>query len=61
MQTEERKQYLNFTSPYLKTPVVIATNNDKPFISDFKDLTNEKLTLAKQLLQLKNVEELNIF
>ena len=47
MQTEERKQYLNFTSPYLKTPVVIATNNNGRFISDFKDLTNEKIGVPK--------------
>ena len=26
-----------------------------------KEIANEKLTLAKQLLQLKNVEDLNIF
>ena len=47
MQTDERKQFLNFTSPYLKTPVVIATNNNGRFISDFKDLTNEKIGVPK--------------
>ena len=57
MQTEERKQYLNFTSPYLKTPVVIATNNDKPFISDFKDLTNEKIGVPKSYAYVEELKK----
>ena len=58
MQTEERKQYLNFTSPYLKTPVVIATNNDKPFISDFKDLTNEKIGVPKSYAYVEELKRI---
>ena len=58
MQTEERKQYLNFTSPYLKTPVVIATNNDKPFISDFKDLTNEKIGVPKSYAYVEELKKI---
>ena len=58
MQTEERKQFLNFTSPYLKTPVVIATNNDKPFISDFKDLTNEKIGVPKSYAYVEELKKI---
>ena len=58
MQTEERKQYLNFTSPYLKTPVVIATNNDKSFISDFKDLTNEKIGVPKSYAYVEELKKI---
>ncbi len=58
MQTEERKQYLNFTSPNLKTPVVIATNNDKPFISDFKDLTNEKIGVPKSYAYVEELKRI---
>ena len=58
MQTEERKQYLNFTSPYLKTPVVIATNNDKSFISDFKDLTNEKIGVPKSYAYVEELKRI---
>ena len=58
MQTEERKQYLNFTSPYLKTPVVIATNNTRAFILDFKDLTNEKIGVPKSYAYVEELKKI---
>ncbi|MDZ7817184.1 MAG: ABC transporter substrate-binding protein [Aliarcobacter sp.] len=47
MSTPERKKYLDFTSSYLKIPVVIATKNDVPFINDFNSLKGKKLGLPK--------------
>ena len=47
MQTNERKKYLNFSIPYLTTPLVLATKPDKRFINDFKNLSNEKLGIPQ--------------
>jgi ABC-type amino acid transport substrate-binding protein/nitrogen-specific signal transduction histidine kinase len=47
MKTPERTKYLNFTTPYLKIPLVLATKNDVPFVSDFKTLTDEKIGIPK--------------
>ncbi|QOY52403.1 ABC transporter substrate-binding protein [Candidatus Sulfurimonas baltica] len=43
MATSSRKEYLNFTSPYLSIPLVLATKSDVSFISDFSTLTDQKL------------------
>ena len=47
MQTEERSKYLNFTSAYLKIPLVIATKNSALFINNFKMLKGKKLAITK--------------
>lgn len=43
METDERKEYLNFTVPYLKTPVVLVTKPNVPFIADFSAIKEEKV------------------
>lgn len=43
METQSRKEYLNFTSPYLKVPVVLATKPDVEFIVDFDAIKGEKI------------------
>lgn len=47
MKTEKRAKYLNFTSPYLKIPIVIATKNNALFVNDFKVLKGKKLAITK--------------
>ncbi|MDO8455035.1 MAG: ABC transporter substrate-binding protein, partial [Sulfurimonas sp.] len=47
METPERKKYMNFTTPYIKGPFVLATKLDAPFIVDFKSLGNEKIGIPK--------------
>lgn len=58
MQTNERKKYLNFTSPYFSTPLVIATKPDVPFIADLSKLENKKIGIpigyaSKDILQAR--------
>ncbi|MEA3498321.1 MAG: ATP-binding protein, partial [Campylobacterota bacterium] len=58
METPKRKKYLNFTTPYLKVPLVLATKMDVPFVNDFKTLSEHKLGIPKgyafiELLQNK--------
>ena len=48
MKTDARAKYLNFTSPYLSIPVVLATNEKASFVTDFSTLTKEqKLAIPK--------------
>jgi len=47
MQTPERKQYMNFTSPYLSIPLVLATKMDVAFMDDIKSLKHEKIGIVK--------------
>jgi len=47
MQTPMRKEYLNFTTPYLKIPLVIATKMDVAFINDIKSIHNKKVGIPK--------------
>jgi len=47
METKERKKYLNFTTPYLEIPLVIATRSNIPFITDIESITNKKVGITK--------------
>jgi len=47
MQTPERKQYMDFTTPYLKIPIVIATKLDVPFIDNIASLKNKSVGIPK--------------
>ncbi|MCK5111301.1 MAG: transporter substrate-binding domain-containing protein [Arcobacteraceae bacterium] len=47
METSKRKKYMNFTTPYLKIPLIIATKPNVPFIADFKNLTTQILGIPK--------------
>ncbi len=41
--TPSRKEYLKFTQPYLKVPLVIATLDGIPFINDLRKIKDKKL------------------
>ena len=47
METKERKEYMNFTSPYLEAPLVITTRIHTTFISDPKDVIHKPLGITK--------------
>ncbi|QOP41910.1 diguanylate cyclase [Sulfurimonas marina] len=58
METPKRKEYMNFTSPYLVIPLVVATKLEVPFVSDIKDLEKKKIGICKgyafaELLKIK--------
>lgn len=59
MGTPNRRNYMNFTKPYVKEPFVIATKNDKLFIKDSNALSNKKIGFVKnyafiEILKNKN-------
>jgi len=47
MKTPSRSKYMNFTSSYIRTPLVLATKNDVPFISDIQSIGNKKIGIPK--------------
>ena len=47
MKTKSRSEYMNFTSPYLKIPLVLATKNNVAFISDMQSIGTEKIGIPK--------------
>ncbi len=47
VDTKSRREYLNFTKPYLSTPLVIATKLDKIFINNLKSIESQKLGITK--------------
>ena len=47
METPQRKKFLNFTTPYLSVPIVIATKLDVAFINNIEALKNKKVGIPK--------------
>jgi len=47
METPSRKKFLNFTTPYLNVPLVIATKIEVTFINDIKSLKDKKIGIPK--------------
>lgn len=64
MKTPQRSKYLNFTTPYIKVPLVIVTRPNISFINSLEDLENMKVGIPKgyaygELLKIK-YPDLNI-
>jgi len=57
METKKRKKYLNFTTPYVKIPLVITTKQDVPFLTDFNGLRNKKIGIAKDYAFYEIIKE----
>ncbi|MBF0226120.1 MAG: transporter substrate-binding domain-containing protein [Desulfobacterales bacterium] len=53
----ERKEYMNFTEPYIQMPIVIATRFDELFIDDIKKILNKKLAGIKDFSYMKRLKE----
>ncbi|MGM0622880.1 MAG: transporter substrate-binding domain-containing protein [Campylobacterota bacterium] len=47
MQTPDRSEYLNFTSPYISVPLVLATKSEVTFVDDFEKLQGRRLAIVK--------------
>ena len=47
METKERKKYLNFTTPYVDIPLVIATKIDIPYVTDIDSIVDRKVGMTK--------------
>jgi polar amino acid transport system substrate-binding protein len=49
--TDERKKYLNFTSPYLVFPHVLVTQKNVPFVNNFTVLSAKRIGMPKGYAQ----------
>jgi polar amino acid transport system substrate-binding protein len=47
MQTPERQEYMDFTTPFLSVPLVITTKLDVPFVNDIQDLSGHTVGISK--------------
>ena len=47
VQSEKRKEFLNFTKPYMHFPVVIFTRTNSQFLTDLSELQGQKVAVEK--------------
>jgi len=47
MPTEKRKEFLNFTKPYIHSPLVVITRTDEFFVSNISEISNKKIGIVK--------------
>ncbi|TVU53825.1 MAG: diguanylate cyclase [Arthrospira sp. PLM2.Bin9] len=55
--TPERREYADFTRPYLELPLVIATREREPFIPDIRDVINKKIGMVKNYAFVEILQE----
>ncbi len=48
--SDERKQYLHFTQPYIQYPLVIFTQDEYPFIVGLEDLINKRIVVVENYI-----------
>ena len=53
--TDGRKEYLNFTKPYVSYPLVIVTRKDYDFIGGLADLKGKEMALPKSYFTSENI------
>ena len=47
MDTKNRREYMNFTKPYITAPLVLVTKRNVSFINDLNGLENRKIGIQK--------------
>ncbi len=47
MDTKNRREYMNFTKPYITAPLVLVTKRNVSFINDLNSLENRKIGIQK--------------
>lgn len=48
MDTPSNEKFLNFTTPYITTPLFVATDINTPFIDNFSQIKNKKIAIVKE-------------
>lgn len=56
-KTDKREKYLNFTSPYLNIPLVIATKMDISFVDNISSLKGKKIAMPKGYAFVERLEK----
>ena len=55
ISTPERRKYTNYTQPYLKFPMMIATQKGEPYIDDMKRLKSKIVAVVKDYASRENM------
>lgn len=55
IKTQERQHFLNFTSPWLSLPYVVATRHNQIYISNINQIINETIGVVKGLATGENL------
>lgn len=55
--SEERSTYLDFTKPYFRTPMVVATRNDGAFVDNLKDLSGKRVGVVKGYITQEKISK----
>jgi len=55
-QSEERAVYLNFTSPYLSSPVVIVSRDNQPYLDGLKAIGNRSISMVEGYVYKELIE-----
>jgi diguanylate cyclase (GGDEF)-like protein/PAS domain S-box-containing protein len=65
LETAQRREYVNFTRPYLSFPMVIVTSDKVTYVDGIRDLKNESVAVVKgyatQDLLEQNHPELDLY
>jgi diguanylate cyclase (GGDEF)-like protein/PAS domain S-box-containing protein len=65
VSTAQRREYVNFTRPYLSFPMVIVTSDQVAYVNGIKGLRNEKVAVVKGYathdLMEKNHPEIDLY
>lgn len=56
-ETENRKEYLLFSTPHLSFPLVIISKKDGPFISDIESLHHRTLALVRKNMTVELIKK----
>jgi ABC-type amino acid transport substrate-binding protein len=57
-KTKKRSKYLNFTKPYVTSPLVIATNEHRNFIDDFQKVKDKTFAIVKGYASIEVIKEI---
>jgi PAS domain S-box-containing protein len=55
--TTKRRSYMNITKPYIVDPLVLATNIDKNFITNFSNLNGKTIAITKGYSIVKKIQD----
>ncbi len=56
-KTPTRTTFMDFTKPYITSPLVIATDNDKSFISDLSELKDKKIGIVRNYASMELLQK----
>ncbi|PLY09780.1 MAG: diguanylate cyclase [Arcobacter sp.] len=57
IETEEQKKYFNFSTKYIKSPLILSTKINEPFINNITDVLDRKIGIVKGYAYKENLKK----